>query len=279
MVCIETNTMVLIFDGMNFLYRSQISFGNNSASGGDYYMIFNFFRNLRATIGQFSPTKVYFAMEGHPQFRYDLYPEYKANRKAAHKKEGFDKFLYAKEISYNLLKSFPITICKSELYEADDTISSLAKFLNASNPNEEIVIITSDNDYIQLISPDTPNIKVYSAMKKTFLTYSKNFLEMKSLMGDKSDNIKGCMGEVKAAKVCQDDKLLKQAIETNKDIFERNMKLVKFQEISIDNIVMMEGVFDVELIKSEFERMEFKTILAEAAWKKFVDTFMSLVSW
>src|SRR3974377_2201126 len=46
----------------------------------EYVLIFNFFRNLRPIIEQFQPDKAFFVLEGHPQFRYDLYADYKANR-------------------------------------------------------------------------------------------------------------------------------------------------------------------------------------------------------
>ena len=48
---------------------------------GDYHVVFNAFRNMRALVEQLQPTRLVFVLEGHPKWRYDLMPEYKANRK------------------------------------------------------------------------------------------------------------------------------------------------------------------------------------------------------
>jgi len=110
---------VLIIDAMNAIWRASIGFGPKKDSehklcmdcdkyitlhqlghphcecGGawfmvedrcelapneDHILIYNFFRNLRPIIEVFSPDKCFFVLEGHPQFRYDLFSEYKANR-------------------------------------------------------------------------------------------------------------------------------------------------------------------------------------------------------
>src|SRR4051812_11979417 len=79
---------VLIIDGLAYVYRGAIS-----KLEGDYVIIYNFFKNLRSTIENFNPTKCFFIWEGHPQNRYDLLPEYKANRivKTAEQKNKKDK--------------------------------------------------------------------------------------------------------------------------------------------------------------------------------------------
>src|ERR1700722_2315472 len=66
--------------------------------GDKYSYVYNFFRNLRPLIEDFSPDKCFFVLEGHPQFRYDLYGDYKANRlvKLASRQEANDKFIQAK---------------------------------------------------------------------------------------------------------------------------------------------------------------------------------------
>jgi len=72
----------------------------------EFILIFNFFRNLRPLIEMFSPDKCYFILEGHPKFRYDLFPEYKANRiiKNADRKDDLDRFLESKDEIVRLMK-------------------------------------------------------------------------------------------------------------------------------------------------------------------------------
>ena len=61
-----------------------------------FIIIFNFFRNLRPIIEQFSPDKCFAVLEGHPKFRYDLFSDYKANRiikQAEDKNQGISLML------------------------------------------------------------------------------------------------------------------------------------------------------------------------------------------
>ena len=55
---------VLFLDAYNLIYRAKSGF-----TKGDYYVVYNFFRGLRPLVEKFSPDKVYFVLEGAPQFR------------------------------------------------------------------------------------------------------------------------------------------------------------------------------------------------------------------
>ena len=66
---------VLLLDAYNLIYRARSGYLK-----GEYPVVYNFFRGVRPLIEKFSPDKVYFVLEGNPQFRKNLNDAYKANR-------------------------------------------------------------------------------------------------------------------------------------------------------------------------------------------------------
>src|SRR5512135_71836 len=92
---------ILFIDAHNSIWRACVKFGAVQPDTPDEVIFtFNFFRNLRPLIEDFAPDKCFFVLEGHPQFRYDLFTDYKANRiikQAAQSKEKQEKFLQSKD--------------------------------------------------------------------------------------------------------------------------------------------------------------------------------------
>ena len=86
-------------------------------------------------------------------------------------------------------------MCAIDRAEADDTMAYLA---TRFAPTHDVVIMSSDQDFLQLVSP---KITVYSPTKKKFYTPERvkeeyglppqNYLQMKILLGDDSDNVPG----------------------------------------------------------------------------------------
>ena len=66
---------VLLLDAYNLIYRARSGYLK-----GNFPVVYNFFRGLRPLIEKFSPDKVYFVLEGRPEFRIQLNNAYKANR-------------------------------------------------------------------------------------------------------------------------------------------------------------------------------------------------------
>src|SRR5688572_19272894 len=103
---------ILFIDGHNQMWRACVKFGTVQPDVPDEVIFaFNFFRNLRPLIEDGEPDKVFFVLEGHPQFRYDLFADYKANRiikqAEAKGKESNDRFLRTRDIILPLLKHLP----------------------------------------------------------------------------------------------------------------------------------------------------------------------------
>jgi 5'-3' exonuclease len=244
--------------------------------GDKFGYVFNFFRNLRPLVEMFQPDKLYAVGEGRPQFRYDLFPDYKANRivKTASTKgqAADDKFHQAKDIIISLMAYLPITVARAANYEADDTIGTLCDNMK----EEDLTVITGDADYTQLLQRGYSNVRVYHPIKKVFLeTPSYPFIAFRCLAGDKSDGIPNLLGPKTALKTIQDAGLFEQfmSIQENFSNFQRNRQLIEFAKVPETEIWMQEGIRNYPALKAEFERMKFASITNDKAWAKYTSTF------
>lgn len=261
---------ILLIDAHNFIWRGFVFFKAQEGPK-ENIMAFNFFRNLRSIVEQFKPNKIFMVWEGHPKFRYDLYPEYKANRiiKTASKQENNDIFLKSKNIIENVLRYFPITFARANAYEADDVISSLCEQMK----DEELIVLSSDSDYTQLLQKDY-NIKVYNPIKKEFVVAPKYpYVVWKSLAGDKSDNINKLLTPKKVELLLSNPNKLSEFLdlEENRANFSINKQLIEFASVPDDEIIIENGLNDFNKVKMEFISLEFSSILL--SWNKYVETF------
>jgi 5'-3' exonuclease len=263
---------IFIIDFMNYVHRCRV--GNLD---GEYVLIFNFFRNLRATIEQFKPNKIFFALEGHPKHRYSIYAEYKANRliKTASKQLEKDKILSSANSIKKLLLLLPVTMISHLDFEADDIINTLCFNLK----DENVIICSSDTDCIQILQRNYKNCQLYNPIKKEFVVPPDYpYIAYKCLVGDKSDNIPGLMGDKTAQKTLADplkfDKLLEQ--EEKRAKFNINRQLIEFRKVPMDEIHIEDGVTNWDALKQEFAKMEFNSIINEKSWEKYTTTFNCL---
>jgi len=130
--------------------------------------------------------------------RREIYPEYKAGRKKAP-----DDFYAQIPILYELLAAFGWPLYELDDYEADDILGAFAK--QATEKGIETCLLTSDLDALQVISP---MVKVYALknglsnieefdvehFEKKYGIGVEQFLDLKSLKGDSSDNLPGVNG-------------------------------------------------------------------------------------
>lgn len=144
-----------------------------------------------------------------PTFRHNEYAEYKAGRKKM-PPELAEQFPLTKE----LLGYLGVPIFELDGFEADDLLGTLSK--KAEEDNIEVYVLTGDKDALQLAS-DTTNIiitkkgvsekEIYNRqrMQDDFGVTPLEFIDVKGLMGDKSDNIPGVpgIGEKTAYKLIQ----------------------------------------------------------------------------
>jgi 5'-3' exonuclease len=242
--------------------------------GDKYSFVFNFFRNLRPLIEDFAPDKCFFVLEGRPQFRYDLFSDYKANRiiKQASRQDANDKFMYARDIILSLIKHLPITLARAANYEADDTIATLCENMK----DEDLTVLSNDSDFIQLLQRDYSNLRVYSPIKKVDMEAPPYpYVAWKCLAGDKSDNIPSLVKPKKALEMSTNPELFKtwMEVEENRANFSINRQLIEFKSVPEEEIFLIDGQRNFILLKEEFSKMKFESIINDTSWNKYVKTF------
>ncbi len=191
----EEKKLVLI-DGYGFVFRAYHSLPPLTRSDGTpvgaVYGFTNMLIKLLATLHASHVAVVFDS--GSKTFRNDIYPAYKANRPPC-PEDLIPQFSIVREAA----ESLNLAILEKVGVEADDIIATLAK--KYAEENFEVLIISSDKDLMQLVSP---YIKMYDAMKnkmigafevkEKFDVLPERVLDVLSLMGDSSDNIPGVKG-------------------------------------------------------------------------------------
>lgn len=273
---------ILLIDGLNSIHRANISFKSEEKQEPSYTVVYNFFRNLRATVEELTPTKVFFCLEGSNNFRYKLFPDYKANRIIktgstvdAKQKDREDLFRQA-DIITTLISNLPITVVSADRFEADDVIATLAEDLK----DEEVVVLSNDSDFIQLLQKGYKNFAIYNPMKKQYMIAPEwHYLTAKSLFGDKkTDNIPGLVGMKTGIKLASDIKKFAEFMESseNRANYSLNKDLIELKIIPSDELQFIEYNTDYDKLKAEFAKMEFVSILEEKYWNRFCETFKDL---
>src|SRR5678816_3459258 len=253
---------ILFIDAHNAMWRACVKFGAVQPDVPDEVIFaFNFFRNLRPIIADFEPDKCFFVLEGHPQFRYDLFSDYKANRiiKQAAKQETNDRFLKTKDIIVPLLQHLPITTCRAANYEADDVIATLCDNMR----DEDLTVLSNDSDYIQLLQRSYPQIRIYNPIKKVFMEAPPYpYVAWKCLNGDKSDNIPALLKPKKALDTVNSPELFEKfmAVEENRANFSVNRQLIEFRTVPVDEITLHEGARNFDALRTAFTEMKFESI-------------------
>jgi 5'-3' exonuclease len=271
---------LLLIDGMNFSWRANVW-----RPGQTDTVEFLFLRNLRALIETHDPDMASFVLEGYPQARHDIDVGYKANRaidvtNPEHNKRS--TFLQEiREVRKLISTKLPFQFVRHPNWECDDTIYNLAK--NAQARNEEVIVTSSDNDFIQLIQ-EFPEVKLHNATKKAFAQVPDyDYLIWKALRGDGSDNVKGIKGcgDRKAAKLANNDTALLEYLQVDNRlaIFEQNMNVLRFHTfdfIDYDLVETSYGEFDPDFFKQYFEEKGYHSMLTPTYWPRFVKTFEKL---
>jgi DNA polymerase-1 len=214
----EKRKKLAVIDGKSVFYRGYYAMpGLATKDGTPTGGVFGFATMALEVIKRLKPDYVAVAWDKpktNIRRRLELYPEYKAGRKPAP-----PDFYEQIPVLQELLQAFGWPLYEFDDYEADDIMGALA--VQATEKDIDTMLITSDMDMLQLVND---HVKVYALKKglSNIELYSpasftakygidvKQFLDLKSLKGDSSDNIPGVpgIGEKGAIQLLQEWKTL-----------------------------------------------------------------------
>ncbi len=277
---------LFLLDGHSLSYRAFFALPPSLAttSGQVTNAVYGFTSMLIKLLAEERPDLIAVAFDvGRPTVRLDKYAEYKAGRP-----ETPDEFRQQLGLIVEMLETLRIPVIGIEGHEADDAIATLA--LRALAQGIEVVIVTADRDFFQLVRPGLTvmfNVKGISdirrydveAVTERFGLPPDKYLDYVALKGDASDNIPGVpgVGEKTATKLVQDfgsveelmtrtDELkgkLKESISAAGEQLALNKELAELNtdvdvDLEPDDAVM--GEWDLEAVRRLFTSLEFRTL-------------------
>ena len=279
---------LVIIDGNSLINRAYYAMQRPMITKKGVYTqgIFGFMNMLYKILDDHKPQYMAVAWDRKaPTFRHEAYEDYKAGRKKMPPELAMEL-----PIMKDILDAMSIRNLEIDGFEADDIIGTVAR--TAEREGLEPLIITGDKDALQLAT-ETTNILITKRGISEFELYDKEkmleryeltpeqFIELKGLMGDSSDNIPGIpgvgektgikllkqFGNIQNLLVHTDEikgKKLREKVEENAQLAVMSRKLAEIcTEVPID--------FDVEDLKIEepdygrivdlFTELEFNTFL------------------
>ena len=279
---------LIIIDGNSIINRAFYALPDMTNSEGLHTnAVYGFTRMLFKIIDDYKPTHISVAFDMKaPTFRHKEFSEYKAGRKKMPNELG-QQLQPLKE----LLDTFNIHRMEMAGFEADDLIGTVAK--KAENDDFKVYIVTGDKDAIQLASNKTTTLITkkgvgeveeynYDSVVERYEMTPTQFIDLKGLMGDKSDNIPGVpgIGEKTGIKLIKEfssienlientDQLkgsVKKKIEENKDqaVFSKKLATIITDvpiEISLDELSY--GDYDKNAVIEEFKKFGFNTLIKQ----------------
>lgn len=281
---------LLILDSNSLMNRAFYALPPLTNSDGiNTNAIYGFMNMLFKMKDEFNPDTIIATFDlKAPTFRHKEYSDYKAGRKKM-PPELAEQFPIIKE----LFTLMGIKVFEIEGFEADDIIGTVSKF--AEENDTEVFIVTGDRDALQLASDNTKVVITKKGItdtaiydRKTFIDEFEvtptQFIDVKGLMGDKSDNIPGVpgVGEKTAFKLIKEygcieevlknidnipGKKLKENLENNMEqaIFSKKLATI-MREVPID--LTMEDIHsetkeNMPKVKKMLIKLEMKSVLSK----------------
>ena len=287
---------IILLDGNSLSYRAFYAMPALQNKSGLYTnSVYGFTLMLERMLEDIKPKYALVAFDkGKQTFRHKTYQDYKGTRDKT-PSELVEQFGYVRE----LLDSYGIKYEEHFDYEADDIIGSYAKL--AEKAGLEVIIISGDKDLTQLASD---NITIYYTRRgvtevdhytpefinEKYGLNPEQIIDMKGLMGDKSDNIPGIagIGEKTAIKLLAEYKTVENVLDNIDNISGKKLKerlaegkedalLSKelatiFTEVPVEN-KLEELTFSENRSKKKelFEKLEFVSFLKKLAENDDVD--------
>ncbi|WP_174853833.1 DNA polymerase I [Streptococcus suis] len=194
---------LLLIDGSSVAFRAFFALYNQidrfkSPTGLHTNAIYGFNLMLDHMMKRIEPTHILVAFDaGKTTFRTEMYADYKAGR-AKTPDEFREQFPFIRQ----MLDAMGVKHYELDRYEADDIIGTLDKMAERTDIPFDVAIVSGDKDLIQLTDENTvveiskkgvaefEEFTPAYLMEKMGITPTQ-FIDLKALMGDKSDNIPG----------------------------------------------------------------------------------------
>ncbi len=202
---------IVLIDGHSILNRAFYGVPDLTNSEGLHTnAVYGFLNIMFKILEEEKPEYLTVAFDVHaPTFRHEMYAEYKGTRKPM-----MDELRQQVPVIKDVLKAMGVKIIEQAGLEADDLIGTISKRCEAEGM--DVAIISGDRDLLQLATekvkvriPKTKQGKTEvedyyaSDVKARYEVTPKEFIDLKALMGDTSDNIPGVpsIGEKTATKI------------------------------------------------------------------------------
>lgn len=278
---------LIIIDGNSIINRAFYALPEmNNKEGLRTNAIYGFTTMLFKIIDKYNPTHISVAFDRKaPTFRHLEFDEYKAGRKKMP-----DELREQFEPLKKLLDKLNINRLEIDGYEADDIIGTVSRI--GEENDFKVYIVTGDKDAIQLASEKTTTLITkkgvgeveeydFDSVVKRYEITPTEFIDLKGLMGDKSDNIPGVpgIGEVTGIKLIKEfssieniienvDKLkgsIKNKIDENKELAlmsKRLATIIRDVPIDINLDDLKYGDYDIDKVIEEFRYLGFTSLLS-----------------
>lgn len=280
---------VMLIDGSSLIYRAFFALPNLSNNDGVMTNgVYGFLTMYNNAFDRYKPDFVLVAFDRSSKtFRNEEYADYKANRDKTP-----NELSYQFGILKDVLDSMGVKYTDLDGFEADDIVGTYARM--AKEAGDEAVLITGDRDYLQLVDDD---ILVYltkkgvsdtveytvDKIKEEYGITPKQLIDVKGLMGDKSDNIPGVdgIGEKRALDFIRrygsienlydnldeiSGKKTKENLENNEAVAYMSKKIgtiVTHAPVEFDYDELALGDFDTEGLREKFSKLNFNKFLEE----------------
>ncbi len=296
---------ILIIDGNSIINRAFYGVPLLSNKNGEFTnAVYGFLNIFLKLLDDENPKYVAVAFDVKaPTFRHIKYSDYKGTRKGMP-----DELAAQMPILKELLTKMNVKIYEKDGFEADDILGTIAK--NSEKSGISPIVVSGDRDLLQIAS-DTIKIRIpktkggkteiedYYA-KDVFKRYGVTpleFIDVKALMGDTSDNVPGVpsIGEKTAIKIIQQYKTVENAIENAGNIKPKraseNLAEYKEQALLSKELVTIKTDADIAFSLEDTElndifndsvynlikQLEFKSMYSRFVKKEAVKTSYRLI--
>ena len=268
---------LLLVDGHSILNRAFYGLPDLTNSKGQHTnAVLGFINMILKVIEDEQPTHLAVAFDLHaPTFRHEMFKEYKGTRK------GMPEELRSQvPIMKELLELMGVTILTLEGFEADDIIGTMS--VKGENAGMDVAVLSGDRDLLQLATkhvrirlPKTKGGKTIveqyfdDDVTKLYGVTPKEFIDMKGLMGDTSDNIPGVpgIGEKTAGKIIAQYHSIEEAY-AHVDEIKPKKAMENFKEF-YDQAVMSKELATIKLdvpLDVDLESLKYTTLFTNEAY-------------